>query len=168
MTILFLNRFVEFWDELYGFLISPEFQAVVTALIGLVGAVALIANRIGSMKLANSTIATAKQNIEISQLKKDNDVLTKHVQDLKSMISQQSTMFSLAFLNSKKLDAKTKQEIAKISSNLVSLEKNIGSRIGDADKVIAQAKEAVKTVAETPIETIIEKTQSIFDKLTKS
>ncbi len=162
-----LNRFGEFVEVVYEFLISSEFQAIVTALIGVVGAIALIANRIASMKLANSTIATAKQNIEISELKKQNDEQAKQIKDLKTMVAQQSTMFSLAFLNSKRLDPKTKQEIAKISSNLVSLEKDIGPKVVDAKQIIDQATESVKKFADAPIETVVEKTQTIFEKLTK-
>jgi hypothetical protein len=75
-------------------------------------------------------------------------------------------MFALAFLNSKKLDSTTKQELARLAKLLDKKE------IGETEKkpnVIESVIKVVEQVKDSPIaEKVVSEATSIFEKLTKS
>jgi hypothetical protein len=70
-------------------------------------------------------------------------------------------MFSAAFLNSRKLDAQTKQEIAKFAKALT-------EKKPEQDTLIEKVVEVAKSVIKEPIKEVVENTaNTIFEKLTK-
>jgi len=165
--IITLSGFSEFLQQVYDFLISAEFQAIVTTVLGIGTTIALIANRVAALKMAHATNVQMKQNIEISDLKADIKKLERSNGELKNIVVQQSAMFSLAFLNSKKLDGNTKQEIARIAANLTTKSTQAQEPIKDISATIEKAVEVAKKIIDTPIEPIIDAGKTIFDKLTK-
>jgi hypothetical protein len=158
-----IETITEVFNQIKGFVTSADFQAFLTATIGIVTSVALLQNRLAALKVAKSDNSILKQNVEISSLEKMIQKQEEVIKTLHSKMDLQSAMFSLAFLNSKKLDSHTKQELAKLATGLQS------QKIDHLEEkpVFMRVIEAAKTVAESPIVEKIEEATSIFNKLTK-
>ena len=158
-----IQTITEVFNQLKDFVTSADFQAFLTATIGIVTSVALIQNRLAALKVARSDNSILKQNVEISSLEKMIQKQDEIIKTLHSKMDLQSAMFSLAFLNSKKIDPHTKQELAKLATGLQS------SKIENLEQkpVFMKVIEAAKAVAESPIVDKIEEATSIFNKLTK-
>lgn len=158
-----IQTITEVFNQIKGFVTSADFQAFLTATIGIVTSVALLQNRLAALKVAKSDNAILKQNVEISSLEKMLQKQEEVIKTLHAKTDLQSAMFSLAFLNSKKLDPHTKQELAKLATGLQS------SKINQVEQkpVFTKVIEAAKAVAEAPIIEKVEEAKSIFNKLTK-
>lgn len=145
------------------FILSPEFQGLATAVIGLVTSIALIQNKVAALKVAKTENTMLSQVVEISALEKKIVGQEEQIKLLTNKIELQSAMFASAFLNSKKLDAATKQELAKLATGLqkTKIEPTIEKPL--IDKVV----EAAKQVAATPVVQAVEEATSIYKKLTK-
>lgn len=158
-----IQTITEFFTQVKDFVTSADFQAFLTATIGVVTSVALLQNRLAALKVAKSDNAILKQNVEISSLEKMIQKQDEVIKTLHAKMDLQSAMFSLAFLNSKKIDSHTKQELAKLATGLQN------SKIDHLQEkpVFAKVIEAVKIAAETPIVEKVEEATSIFNKLTK-
>jgi len=158
-----IETITEVFNQIKGFVTSADFQAFLTATIGIVTSVALLQNRLAALKVAKSDNSILKQNVEISSLEKMIQKQEEVIKTLHSKMDLQSAMFSLAFLNSKKLDSHTKQELAKLATGLQS------QKIDHLEEkpVFMRVIEAAKAVAESPIVEKVEEATSIFNKLTK-
>jgi hypothetical protein len=158
-----IETITEVFNQIKGFVTSADFQAFLTATIGIVTSVALLQNRLAALKVAKSDNSILKQNVEISSLEKMIQKQEEVIKTLHSKMDLQSAMFSLAFLNSKKLDSHTKQELAKLATGLQS------QKIEHLEEkpVFMRVIEAAKAVAESPIVEKVEEATSIFNKLTK-
>lgn len=158
-----IETITELFTQVKDFVTSADFQAFLTATIGVVTSVALLQNRLAALKVAKSDNAILKQNVEISSLEKMIQKQDEIIKTLHAKMDLQSAMFSLAFLNSKKLDSHTKQELAKLATGLQSQKiENIEQK-----PIFTKIVEAAKAVAETPIKEQIEEATTIFSKLTK-
>ena len=139
----------------YQFIISPEFQAVITAVIGVVTAIAITSNKIKALKLVSTENKLAKKETDIA-------ILQNEIRDLKAEVvaSTKETqvlkaMFSKAFMNSRKLDPSTRLEIAQLS-----IEKAESGQVNQIKETVVQ--EAQKII-DTPIQQV--KPASAFDRL---
>jgi hypothetical protein len=153
----------EFLNQFSEFVTSADFQAFTTATIAVVTSVALLQNRLAALKVAKSDNSILKQNVEISSLEKMIIRQNEEIKTLHSKLDLQSAMFASAFLNSKKLDAGTKQELAKLATGLQKSKLEAGVEVPVIDKVV----EAAKTIIATPITETVEEVKSIYEKLTK-
>jgi hypothetical protein len=101
--------------------------------------------------------------VEITSLEKTINKQDEMIKTLNAKVDLQSAMFSLAFLNSKKLDANTKYELAKLATGLQS------SKVESPEQkpVFIKVIEAAKAVAEAPVNQAVEESKSIYQKLTK-
>jgi hypothetical protein len=146
------------------FITSSEFQAFVTATIGLVTSVALVQNRVAALKLAKGENKMLEQTVEIGLLEKKvvkleatNNLMVKKLDTL-------SGMFALVFLNSKKLDSSTKQELIK---HVDSLKAKTVVEVDQAP-LFEKVAEVAKAVASLPIvEQATESVTDLYKKLTK-
>jgi hypothetical protein len=153
--------------NVHGFVTSADFQAFLTATIGIVTTFALLQNKMAALKVAKSENIMLKHNVELVNLEHTIEDQGKVIKQLSEKLEVQSNMFSLAFLNSKKLDATTKQELARLSKLLNAKE------ISETDKgsnVIESVIKVVEQVADKKdvVEKVLSQTSSIFEKLTKS
>ncbi|NCA97642.1 MAG: hypothetical protein EOM77_05695 [Bacteroidia bacterium] len=147
-----------FIQEAYEFIISPEFQAVVTAVIGIVGVVVVINNKIKALRLVSTENRLAKKNVEVTELQKDIKVLIESVNYVNEENKALKSMFAAAFMNSRKLDEATKQQIARLS---------VEKATSEAVKVIQeQVIEQAETIVKTPVKAE-EAKPSAFEVLTK-
>jgi hypothetical protein len=158
-----IETVTELFNQMLGFVTSSEFQAFLTATIGIVTSVALVQNRLAALKVAKSDNSILKQNVEISSLEKIIIKQDEMMKTLNAKVDLQSAMFSLAFLNSKKIDANTKHELAKLATGLQSSKVEAPEQKPVFMKVI----EAAKAVAEAPVIQTVEEVKSIYQKLTK-
>ncbi len=159
-----LETITEFFNQTMGFITSSEFQAFVTATIGLVTSIALVQNRVAALKLAKGENKMLEQTVEITVLEKKvvkleatNDLLVKKLDTL-------SGMFALVFLNSKKLDSSTKQELIK---HVESLHAKTITEVKQAP-LFEKVAEVAKAVAAAPIaDKAVESVTDLYKKLTK-
>jgi hypothetical protein len=159
-----IETITEFFNQAMGFITSGEFQAFTTATIGLVTSIALIQNRVAALKVSKTENVMLAQNIEINTLEKKlvklestNDLMTKKLDTL-------SGMFALVFLNSKKLDAATKQELIKHVDALQA--KTVEQ--ANSQPLFEKVAEVVKTVSEVKVvEQVAESVTDLYKKLTK-
>lgn len=158
-----IETITEFFNQVKDFVTSAEFQAFLTATIGIVTSVALVQNRLAALKVARSDNSILKQNVEITSLEKRIIAQEETIKVLVAKIDLQSAMFATAFLNSKKLDATTKQELAKIANTLQKNKVNEIKETPILDKVV----EIAQKVIETPIDETVQEATSIYSKLTK-
>lgn len=152
----------EFLNQITEFVTSPDFQAFTTATIAVVTSVALLQNRLAALKVAKSDNAILKQNVEISSLEKMILSQSEEIKTLQAKLDLQSAMFASAFLNSKKLDAATKQELAKLATGLQ--KKKVEAK---DTPIIEKVVEVAKKVVEAPVVETVEEVKSIYEKLTK-
>ncbi len=152
--------------DIYGFVTSADFQAFLTATIGIVTTFALIQNKVAALKVAKSENIMLKHNVELVNLETTIEQQGQVIKRLENKLEVQSNMFALAFLNSKKLDSTTKQELARLAKLLDKKE------IGETEKkpnVIESVIKVVEQVKDSPIaEKVVSEATSIFEKLTKS
>lgn len=152
--------------DIHGFVTSADFQAFLTATIGIVTTFALIQNKVAALKVAKSENIMLKHNVELVNLETTIEQQGQVIKRLEDKLEVQSNMFALAFLNSKKLDSTTKQELARLAKLLDKKE------IGETEKkpnVIESVIKVVEQVKDSPIaEKVVSEATSIFEKLTKS
>ena len=152
--------------DVHGFVTSADFQAFLTATIGIVTTFALLQNKVAALKVAKSENIMLKHNVELVNLEKTIEHQGTVVKRLEDKLEVQSNMFALAFLNSKKLDATTKQELARLAKLLNKKD------TGETEKklnVVESVIKVVEQVKDLPIaEKVVSQTTSIFEKLTKS
>ena len=150
--------------NVHGFVTSADFQAFLTATIGIVTTFALLQNKVAALKVAKSENIMLKHNVELVNLEHTIEDQGKVIKQLSDKLEVQSNMFSLAFLNSKKLDATTKQELARLSKLLNAKE------ISETDKgsnVIESVIKVVEQVADKKdvVEKVLSQTSSIFENI---
>jgi hypothetical protein len=159
-----LETITEFFNQTMAFITSGEFQAFTTATIGLVTSIALIQNRVAALKVAKTENVMLAQNVEINTLEKKlvklestNDLMTKKLDTL-------SGMFALVFLNSKKLDGATKQELIKHVDALQA--KTIEKAV--SEPLFVKVAEIAKSIKESKVvEQTTESVTDLYKKLTK-
>jgi hypothetical protein len=151
------------FNEAVNFLKSAEFQAVVTATIGFVTSIALIQNRVAALKVAKTENVMLAHNVEILTLEKKINQQSELMKNLETKLELQSAMFALAFLNSKKLDGQTKQELARLATQL---QKSNPQQVKDSN-VLETVTQIANQVVNNPIKDVIQEATSIYQKLTK-
>lgn len=153
-------------SNVHGFVTSSDFQAFLTATIGIVTTFALIQNKMAALKVAKSENVMLKHNVELVNLETTIEHQGHIIKRLEDKLEVQSNMFALAFLNSKKLDSTTKQELARLAKLLDKKD------IGETEKktnVVESVIKVVEQVKDLPIaEKVVSEATSIFEKLTKS
>jgi hypothetical protein len=157
----FWQSLAEVVTQVKDFIVSPDFQALATAAIGFVTSIALINNKVAAMRVAKTDNLMLQQQVDVNKLEKKVVEQTQLIEILSKKIELQSGMFSAAFLNSRKLDAQTKQEIAKFAKALT-------EKKPEQDTLIEKVVEVAKSVIKEPIKEVVENTaNTIFEKLTK-
>lgn len=153
-------------SDIHGFVTSADFQAFLTATIGIVTTFALIQNKMAALKVAKSENVMLKHNVELVNLETTIEHQGQTIKRLEDKLEIQSNMFALAFLNSKKLDSTTKQELARLAKLL---DKKDISETEKKTNVVESVIKVVEQVKDLPIaEKVVSQATTIFEKLTKS
>lgn len=153
------DTIIEVFNEIKNFVTGADFQAFVTAAIGVYTAFALLNNKVAALKVANTQNTLNAQNIDISKLQEQITTQQETIVNLTKKIDLQSGMFSAAFLNSKKLDSQTKQEIAKFAKTLTEIKVPNNNLL---EKVVETANQVISSPI---VETVTETATNLFEKM---